>query len=178
VTSPLHRFLALAFAAYSVAAARAQPQESREFAFFLSRFQYLFLARAPDGYRLTFVTDSKAGEICRLQFNDFHVTASSPESLHLKQRFEGTPEETRDAVELNLVRLSDEHGVSRDGFRNNRSVNVGHWRMSVSGSGVRFDLIRDAITSRRVAEFWPDRSLDVHGELIADYQFPEAYVRR
>jgi hypothetical protein len=50
--------------------------------------------------------------------------------------------------------------------------------MSISGSGPRFELIREAILSRRVAEFWPAGSLDVHGELIADHKFDEAYVRR
>jgi hypothetical protein len=50
--------------------------------------------------------------------------------------------------------------------------------MSVSGSGTRVKMIRQEITSRRVAEDWPDKALDVHGELIADYNFDESYVRR
>jgi hypothetical protein len=178
VTSLTRRFLPLVLAALFCGSATAEPQESREFAFFLARFKYLFLACTPDGYKLTFVTDSKAGETCRMEFNDFHVVSSSPDSLHLKQRFEDLPKPTTDLVELALVRLPQEHGVTADGFRNNRSINAGHWRMSFSGSGTRFDLIRDEITSRRVSEFWPDGSLDIHGELIHEYGFPEAYVRR
>jgi hypothetical protein len=112
VTSPLHRFLTLALLAGVSVAAGAQAQESREFSFFLARFQYLFLARTPDGYRLTLVTDSKTGEICRLQFNDFHATASSPDMLHLKQSFRDTPEAGTDDVQLHLVRLPEEHGIS------------------------------------------------------------------
>ena len=174
----LHRFLPIALAATLYGVAGAEPQESREYAFFLARFECLFLAHTSNDYKLTFVTDSKVGEICRLEFNDFYVITSSSDSLHLKQRFEDQPESTTDLVELYLVRLPHEHGVNPDGFRNNRGINVGHWRMSVSGSGMRFDLIRRELTSRRVAEFWPEKSLDVHGELIADYNFDEAYVRR
>jgi hypothetical protein len=177
VTALSHRFVAIVLSVVFCGSATAEPQESREFAFFLARFKYLFLVHTPDGYKLTFVTDSKGGEICRLEFNDFHVVSSSPGSLHLKQRFEDLPNPTTDLVELHLVRLPKEHGVTSDGFRNNRSINAGHWRMSFSGSGTRFDLIRDEIT-HRVSEFWPDGSLDIHGELIAEYGFPEAYVRR
>jgi len=161
-----------------LSASAAEPQEHREFAFFLARFQYLFLARTTDGYKLTFVSDSKDGEVCRLEFNDFHVVHSSPESVSLKQRFEDLAEASTHLIELHLVRLPHEHGVTADGTRNTRSINVGHWRMSASGSGIRFNLLRQEIISRRVPEYWSDKILDVHGELIADYNFDEAYVRR
>jgi hypothetical protein len=138
----------------------APEKQPREFAFMLGRFSYLFLTSSQDSFRLCHVSDGKDGELMRTSFSGFKLLNAAPSEIVFEQRYDYPyPDGDPHVIRLTL-NLSDSPGVAT-----NRSINFGHWKMTVTGSGGRFEVVKKFLLENRVEEFWtPQDSMIFRGE--------------
>lgn len=144
----------------SLICSAAPEEQPREFAFILGRFSYLFLTSCKDGFRLCHVSDGKDGELMRTSFSGFKLLSATPSQIVFEQRYDYPyPDGDPHVIRLTL-NLSDSPGTPT-----NRSINFGHWKMTVTGSGGRFETMKKFLLENRVDEFWdPEDSMSFRGE--------------
>jgi hypothetical protein len=138
----------------------APEKQPREFAFILGRFSYLFLTSHENGFRLCHVHDRKDGEWMRSSFTGFKLLSATPSEIVFEQRYDYPYLDSGEhAIRLNL-NLSDSPGD-----RTSRDINFGHWKMSVTGSGDRFEMVKKFLFEKRADGFWtPQDSMIFRGE--------------
>lgn len=138
----------------------APEKEPREFAFMLGRFSYLFITTCKDGFRLCHVSGGKDGEFMRTSFSGFKLLSATPAELIFEQRYDYPySDDDTHVMRLKLV-LTDSPRVPT-----NRSINYGHWMMTVTGSGGRYEAVKKFLLEHRVDEFWsPQDSMTFRGE--------------
>jgi hypothetical protein len=138
----------------------ANEKQTREFAFKLAPFSPLFLTSCKDGYRLCHVLDAKDGEFMRTSFSGFKLLSAKPSEIVFEQRYDyAYPEHVARIIRLTLT-LSDSPGDPT-----NHGINFGHWKMTVTGSGRRFEAVKKLLRENRADEPWTPRdSMTFRGE--------------
>ena len=156
--------LAVAVTGFLGVHAEGDVAPQQEWSFVLTRFNYLTLTLDSEDYRIAVVEDSKDGEFKRTVFNGFKLRNSTPTSANFLQRYDSEYQKGEEQlIELALIRDVN------PGTPNNRSVNYGHWRLTITGAGSRYQALKALIIQGRIEELWqPADSMELRGELLEE----------